>query len=78
MNKNKVLTIVIVLCIAVIIFAIVKNLNNKDKGLASPILPVAAPTNNTPKEIIYDNSTDLSKELESVNPQVLDKDFMVE
>lgn len=42
--------------------------------------PLASPTQtpapfNPPKEMHYDNNTDLEKELDSVNPQILDSDF---
>ena len=36
-------------------------------------VPVASP--NAPKTFNFDSSTDLKKELEKVNPQVLDSDF---
>lgn len=46
--------------------------------LVKPIvtaLPSPAMEIKQPKEIQYDSSTDLKKELESVDPQVLDGDF---
>lgn len=35
----------------------------------------SASSYNPPKEIKYDSSTDLKKELDSINPKVLDEDF---
>lgn len=32
-------------------------------------------TYNPPKEVKYDSGTNLKKELESINPQIFDKDF---
>lgn len=38
--------------------------------------PIPTPTPGPrPKTFIFDSSTDLKKELESINPQVLDSDF---
>lgn len=39
-------------------------------GTSTPI-----PTPNAPKTFQFDSSTDLKKELDSINPQVLDSDF---
>lgn len=69
-------------------FAIIKFVTNGNKTLVRPNLipgvgktaeqlaiPVPSPAYNPPKEIKYDSATELKKELESVNPQVLDSDF---
>lgn len=40
---------------------------------SSPI--PSTPSFNPPKQLQYDGSTDLKKELDSVDPQVLDSDF---
>lgn len=47
---------------------------NKPSSPAPASLP-PTPSYNPPKEVKYDSSTDLNQELESINPQVLDKDF---
>lgn len=44
---------------------------NKFSPSASPSVLV----NHIPKSYTFDKSTDLKKELESINPQVLDTDF---
>jgi hypothetical protein len=44
----------------------------------TPVVTFAVPSPavpDAPKEIKYDRSTDLKKELEEINPQVLDSDF---
>ncbi len=46
------------------------NLSNKSNQT-----PVLVATPNPPKTFKFDASTDLKKELDSVNPQVLDSDF---
>ncbi len=83
-NKNKFVTIVLILLFVVIILTIVRYLNNRNGLLVSPregkvagqlATPVPTSTYNPPKEIKYDSSTDLKKELDSVSPQVLDSDF---
>lgn len=77
MSKQK-LTIVIILFLVVVVFIFVKSTANKNKSLTNPGLSMplpAASSYNPPKEIKYDSSTDLKKELETVNPQVLDSDF---
>jgi hypothetical protein len=84
MNKSKIPAVVAVILVVIILLTIVNNMNNKNGGLVSPflgkaasktVLPSQTPSYNPPKEIKYDSSTDLKKELESVNPQVLDEDF---
>lgn len=74
MNNNKTLLIIVltVLATAVVFFVISK----KVLPLVNPASPTpSASLLNSPKEIRYDSSTDLQKELDSVNPQVLDSDF---
>lgn len=50
---------------------------NKSAKLTSPVTnPVASPSPSpTPTVFKFDSSTDLKKELDSINPQVLDSDF---
>lgn len=85
MKSNKTLLVIMltILATAVLFFVI-----RGDDSLVSPIskqvgvsagaqqsspLPVQSP--NTPKVIKYDSSTDLQRELDSINPKVLDSDF---
>ncbi len=84
-NKNKFATIVIVLFLAVVaLFTIVKYTVNGNRVMVSPGAKQAvdeqtsrpsAPLFNPPQEIKYDSSTDLKKELDAVDPKVLDEDF---
>jgi len=83
MNKKTIVYAIIVLFI-IIILIIVKNINKTNGELTNPGLvtttgqdtaPTTAPAYNPPKEIKYNESTDLKKELESINPEVLDSDF---
>lgn len=49
---------------------------NTNTKLVSSNISTPAPTSfNQPKEIKYDSATDLKKELDTVNPQILDSDF---
>lgn len=85
MSKSKIPAVVAVLLLVIIILTIVKNLNNGDRSLISPAFwqktdqsaatPNPTPSYNPPQEIKYDSSTDLRRELDSVNPEVLDNDF---
>ena len=81
MSKNKFTTIVIVLFLAVVaLFTIVKYAINGNGSLISPTASLSTPppqvsSNNPPKEIQYSSATDLKKELETVNPQLMDEDF---
>ncbi len=83
MSSKKILLIIslTVLTTIVVFFVIGK----KSLPLISPVFKqnlnkqsTSAPSTssyNPPKEIKYDSSTDLIKELETVDPQVLDEDF---
>lgn len=88
MKNNKILTIVLVLIAAVALFVTIKyaikgkdtlvspgTVKETDKIVDQPSLKPTAPPYNPPKEIKYDQSSDLQKELDSINPQVLDSDF---
>lgn len=50
---------------------------NKSAKLTSPVTsPVASPSPSpAPTVFKFDSSTDLKKELDNINPQVLDSDF---
>ena len=78
--KIKWVIIIIITLIIVIVFLGSKrtnlgltstNFNQTSKQTDS--LPNATP--NAPKQYNFDSSTDLKKELDSINPQVLDSDF---
>lgn len=70
--KNKIL--IILLIILGVVFLIVNS--GQSQPQVSPNILISPPSPSIfPKEIKYDNSTDLKKELETVNPQVLDSDF---
>lgn len=82
MTKNKIVTAVLFLLFVAIIWTIVYVIANKGGSLMTPksqtsqSIPLpSASSYNPPKEIKYDSSTDLKKELENVNPQVTDDDF---
>lgn len=68
-----IITIVIVLLLGVILNFVV--LNNTNEKLVGPQAKKTNVVSNQPQEIKYDASTDLKKELEDINPQVLDSDF---
>lgn len=67
--------IVLVGVILIILFSIFLFRNKKEPMVSPAVAPLPSAEINQPKEIKYDGSTDLKKELESVNPQVLDSDF---
>jgi len=83
-SKNIIITAGLILLLVVVSFMIFKSAAKKDLPLADPqvknitgqstaqslVLPY-----NPPEEIKYDSSTDLKKELDSINPQVLESDF---
>ncbi len=81
MTKTKLVVIFIVIVGVLLAFWFVNN--KKVVSLASPNSPsniveaVPEPEINTnvPKEVVYDVSTDLDSELESINPEVSDADF---
>lgn len=72
---SKKIFIVTVFLIAVFLLLAFKN---SDKKPVSPVASPAPSSYNPPKEIKYDSSTDLKKELDIVNPQVLESDFDTE
>lgn len=83
MSKKQLLTVSLILLLIAIIWVIRGNQGNKG-GLANPgtkqvenqsVVKPLTSAYNPPKEIKYDSSTDLKKELDSVNPQILDSDF---
>ncbi len=83
MKNNRTFLIILVLTIftTIVVFFVT---NQKHLPLISPISskdslqqtsPFPSSRLNPPKEIKYDSNTDLQKELDSVNPEVLDEDF---
>lgn len=52
---------------------LVNPMGSKNQNSDVTSTPVASP--NIPKTFNFDSSTDLKKELDNINPQVLDSDF---
>lgn len=88
MSRKKLVIAVIVLFLGVFIWIVSQGMRSKGGSLISPgagkvvgsgvSQSTPAPqvsAYNVPKDIKYDSTTDLKKELDSVNPQVLDSDF---
>lgn len=84
MSKKTLQTVLIVLLLVVALFTIVKYAINGNRTMVNPgakqvineqTPESSIPSYNPPKEIKYDSKTDLQKELDSVDPQVLDEDF---
>lgn len=82
MQRNRIVIIFVAVLAGLLVFWLING--DKVSSLVSPNSLTekveATPTpevNNikAPKEVIYDSSTDLNAELESINPQVLDSDF---
>ena len=70
--KNRYLILILLILLASLIFSI----TSRNKPLSEPVISVATPVPSAIlKEIQYDSSTDLKKELDSVDPQVNDSDF---
>lgn len=82
-NKNNKIALAIFILVFVGILIILTPsyfklvLGGWDSKMVDPaIKPQLTPTP-TPVEFKFDKNTDLKKELESINPQVLDEDFSV-
>lgn len=78
---------IIAIFITAIVIVVIFNSTLLPRGLALPAGRLQAPLSspvpevnnyNPPVEVKYDKNTDLKKELESINPQVLDSDFETE
>lgn len=77
MNKKILISITIIILI-IFITIIFRSQEKSVKNLVNPGVATieSTPTlSPTPKTFKFDSSTDLEKELESINPQVLDSDF---
>lgn len=86
MSKGKIFLIILLTILGVIVVFFVIRRNDslispipKQIGLQAGVQQSSpaplTPSYNPPKEIKYDSSTDLQKELDSIEPQVLDSDF---
>lgn len=76
--SNKRLMIIITITIVVVmgIFLVRTPMRWEAKKGITSAKPTLTPTPSaTPKTFQFDASTDLMKELESINPQILDSDF---
>lgn len=83
--KNKWWIILIVFITVIVVMIFVRNRETTSLISPNPSQPTSTPesspttipsaTPNIPKTYNFDSSTDLKKELESINPQVLDSDF---
>ncbi len=71
--NNKIITGALILFLVIALLVITKKEPKKDDVLLSP--PLQPSIIVAPKTYTLDSSTDLKKELESINPQVLDNDF---
>ena len=88
MIKKHFLTIVIFCLLGITFWLGLKSVVHTKGGLVGPTFiqqiisqqpsptPAPSPTPNAPKTFQFDSSTDLKMELEKVNPQVLDSDFV--
>jgi len=77
MNKKTLISIIIITVI-IIITIIFSRQEKAEKNLVNPQVQTIEPTpapSPSPKTFQFDASTDLEKELDSINPQVLDSDF---
>lgn len=72
MSKKIILAIFAVIVILFFFGAKSANFQNK-RFVISSVTPESTPE--SPQEIKYDASTDLKKELDTVNPQINDSDF---
>lgn len=66
---------IIMIVIIIIIFITVIKFISPNQEEALPFIQPTSTPSPTPKTFQYDSSTDLNKELDNVNPQVLDSDF---
>ncbi len=83
-SKNTIITAGLILLLVVVSLMIFKFAAKKNPSLADPrakniadqsTAQLSTPPYNPPKEIEYDSSTDLKKELDSVDPAVSESDF---
>ena len=74
MSKKTLQTVIVILLLVVALFTIVKYTVNRNRTMVSPGAKQTV-NEQIPKEIKYDSSTDLKKELDSVDPLVSESDF---
>lgn len=71
----------ILIVVLIIVFLIIARFGSRANNQSSPgnitsqPVSIPTPTPNVPKQIKFDKSTDLIKELELIDPQILDSDF---
>lgn len=70
--RNKIIIIIIFIAILAVF---VLSLNKKETLVSPTMTPAPTAFYNPPQEIKYDGSTDLKKELDTVNPEIFDSDF---
>lgn len=83
-SKNRLVTISLIILLLIVIRVVVNFTMGKNNGLTNPLSktsikqvePSATPAYNPPKEIKYDSSSNLEEELEAINTQVLEEDFI--
>lgn len=76
MSKSKIITISLILLLFIVIWLAASLTIGKNKPASQTIQPSATPAYNPPKEIKYDSNSNLKEELEAINPQVADEDFV--
>ncbi len=71
-KKTVLVGVVLIILFSIFFF------RNKKEPMITPSVATPPPSAeiNQPKEVKYDVATDLKKELDSVNPQVLDSDIL--
>lgn len=84
MKQNKITLVLVVVLLVIVYFIITKFSSNGNGPLVNPglgkpasqVTPTPeASSYNPPEQVQYNSSTDLKKELDSVNPQISDVDF---
>lgn len=83
MNSKKIFLTILIIAAAVVFFVIKQDtlplaspVSNSNQGVAGQNSPAPSISSyNPPAEVKYDSSTDLQKELDSIDPQVFDEDF---
>lgn len=73
-QRNRIIAVVLLLILLALGLFMTKQ-ENEPQLVQSSISQATSLPSPTPQEIKYDSSTDLNKELETVNPQVLESDF---
>lgn len=74
--KSKIFWILLIPITSTIVLLIITSIGSKREQFVSPLGKILSVTQSTPKTFKFDSSTDLKQELEIINPQVLDSDFL--